>query len=381
MGILTRVASIGWRLVKATPKLVFGVDSEPIGKAMKTAYKGVTKGSIFTKTKEAAKAGLGILESGPTGKAFYKQLAKDTITLPKFLAKGIKDGYKLAKSEGKNRIWGSLKGLGKNALKRMPLVNALVTLGFSIPDMIEGGKKEGATGVAKEGGKALAKLVGGSIGAAIGAALPIPGGAFFGYWAGEWLTSLVVGKSITEKEAEEKEEAQNKPKPVEYNEEQIKELKQAGLTDEEIQAAQQMGMTPEYIKEMIEKEKAEGAEKTDNTRVDKPEPQGQTQQKSDTTQAKTTQADTAQQQTTQTTTNPMTSIDYMSIIRSLYGGINPYSYQSMMFNPMLNLGYNSSAFYPQTFGMMYPQTFGMYTNPMIQPMNYMYPGQFFQYTV
>lgn len=261
MGFISKIASYGIRAIKAAPKLVFGTNSEAVGSAMRTASKATT-GSIFTKAKAAAKAGGKVLESGVTGKAFWKGVAKETAGLPKALARGAKAGYLTAKHAGKSGIWGGIKGFFGKAVKKMPLIGTLLTIGCEIPNIFRAGKDEGVGQALVETGKAAARLTGGAVGAAIGSAI-CPGiGSLIGWVAGEWLTGLVVGKSYSEK----KDDA-------------VDNLKEMGVTEEEIQAAKEQGINPiELEKALTEEqqtqEKADGKDtqkaKAQDTEAEQP---------------------------------------------------------------------------------------------------------------
>lgn len=248
MGILSKIAGYGMRALKIAPKLIVGTDSDAAGKAIRASLKRryYKDGSIFTRLGHAAKAGVKELESGKTGKAFIKDIGKQTITLPKFLYNEAKIGRAVAKSAGKNGIWGAIKGFGGGIVKKMPLIGALATIAFEAPDIIKAGKEQGAKAALADTCRAAAKLIGGSIGSIIGAATPIPGGAFFGYIAGEYLTGLLVGKSYAEKKADEEEAAQ----------EQEEQAKQAQQPDEEAETpTEEQTTTPEET----QKPKAQGS--------------------------------------------------------------------------------------------------------------------------
>ena len=205
MGLLSIVPKLfGYakRAVKAAPEFILGTGSETVGAAMRAK-----KGSIFTK----AKAGALALEKDIAKKSlqggFFKRTVKNLITTPKSLVHGTKVGARAAKIAGKSSFLGGLKGLGKGIAKKMPFIGALLTIGFELPNIFKAGNKEGTGEALKETGKAVGRLAGGAAGAAIGSAI-CPGiGSLIGWVAGEWLTSKIVGKSYTEKKAEEEQKA------------------------------------------------------------------------------------------------------------------------------------------------------------------------------
>ena len=322
MGILSKVVSYGWRAIKAAPKLIFGTNSDAVGKAMKTAYKGTTTGSVFTKAKAAAKAGAKVLESGATGKAFLKQIGKDIVTLPKSLARGAKAGYLKAIHAGKSGILGGVKGFFGKVGKKMPLIGTLLMIGCELPNIFKAGSDRGVGEAAKETGKAAARLAGGALGAAIGSAI-CPGlGSLVGWIAGEWLTSKVVGKTYTEK----KDEATDK-------------LRELGLSDEEIDAAEKQGQDIIELADLAEKQLAEQGE-TEAQGLKKEAPTPTT-----TTAATTAATTTTTAQTKTTQTDPYRFYEVLNILNSegLYGlpitgSMNPYT-----------LGLFSQKQYPQGF--------------------------------
>ncbi|MBE7709362.1 MAG: hypothetical protein E7Z93_02820 [Cyanobacteria bacterium SIG32] len=105
-------------------------------------------------------------------------------------------------------IFSKLGGTFKGLTKRAPLIGAILTVAFEIPNVYraikDGGLIYGATEVAKSG----VRLATGIAAGAIGAAFLGPVGAFAGYFIGDWLGKLVVGKSHTEKLAEQEEKQQ-----------------------------------------------------------------------------------------------------------------------------------------------------------------------------
>ena len=57
MSILGKIVNYGFRAIKAAPKLVFGTNSDIVGKAARAAYKG-SNGSVFSKLGSAVKSGV-----------------------------------------------------------------------------------------------------------------------------------------------------------------------------------------------------------------------------------------------------------------------------------------------------------------------------------
>ena len=280
MGILSKVASYatkvapklfnyGTRAVKATPKLIFGTNSDAVGSAMRSAFKS-NSGSIWSSAKSAIKAGGKVLESGATGKAFFRAILNDVKTLPKALCRSTKAGALIAKHAGKSSIWGGIKGFFGGVGKKMPLIGTLITIGLELPNIYSAGKDRGVGEALKETGKAAARLAGGAAGAAIGSAI-CPGiGSLVGWCVGEWLTGLVVGKSYSD----QKDEA-------------IDKLKEMGATDEDIEAAEKQGVDIIDKAEEIEAQQNASDNTSDST--------------SQTTTSQQTQTESSQQQSGTTT--------------------------------------------------------------------------------
>ena len=250
-----KLFNYGIRAVKASPKLVFGTNSDTVGQAMRTAYKEGT-GSIFTKTKSAIKAGGKVLETGATGKAFWKAVGRDIAGLPRAIARSSKAGYLIAKNAGKSGIWGGVKGFFGGIAKKMPLIGTLITIGYELwNNIIPATKDRGAGEAVKETGKAAARIVGGATGAAIGSAI-LPGiGSLIGWVAGEWLAGKVVGKSYSDRKTEAEEILIN-----------------AGLSKEEVEAIKAQGgdiiEAAEKIKAAAEKgEAAETSQATSSKKA------------------------------------------------------------------------------------------------------------------
>lgn len=382
MGI-GKLFSLGFRALKAAPKLVFGTNSESVGKVIRNTYKGASSGSVFSKAVKATKEGFKSLEKGATGKAFLKGVFSDIKSLPKFLTKATKVGSSAAKAAGKSSIWGGVKGFFGGVCKKMPLIGTLIAIGCEVPNIYKAGKEEGAGSALKETGKAAARLAGGAAGAAIGSAI-CPGiGTLIGWVAGEWLTGLVTGKTYTEKkeEAEEKAQAEQEIQQLKdlglsdeeiayvqeqglsvdqvkelvgsqgtakYSDADVQKLKQLGLTDDEISYAQENGFSVDEIEQLLKKQEAKQPEQSSATGVSKPETQG------------TSQTSTADN-----------NLDYASMVRSMYGNYAPFSYQ-----PTIPNVYTNDMFYQQAFGYA-SNPFMSGTNPFMVPFS---TNGYFQYT-
>lgn len=200
----TRVFNYAKRIANVAPEMILGTGSDLIGEAARNA-----KGSLYTK----AKAGFLALEKDINNKklaegGFFKRLFNNLKSTPKDLKIATKEGYNAAKLAGKSKIWGGTKGFFKGVAKKMPLIGAILTVAFELPNIWTATKEQGVGQGIKEVGKAGCRLAGGAVGAAIGSAI-CPGiGSLVGWIAGEWLTSKIVGKSYTEQKMDAEIQAQ-----------------------------------------------------------------------------------------------------------------------------------------------------------------------------
>ena len=198
------ISKIG-RVIKVLPDLVLGNGAETAGQAIRTTIKN--KGSIFQAAKEGIKATekLSVAASGAKI-GFFTRVTSNIGRISTLTKAGIRAGGAKAGFFGK--ILGGTKGFFKGLGKNMPLIGALMTIAFEIPNVIKASKEQGIGQGVKEVAKAGARLAGGGIGAAIGSAICPGFGTCIGWMVGEWLTGKVVGKTYSEKVAEAEYEAQ-----------------------------------------------------------------------------------------------------------------------------------------------------------------------------
>lgn len=189
------------RVAKVLPDLVLGNGAETAGQAIRTTIKN--KGSIF----QAAKEGVKAVEGAGKGLSFWSRMTSNIGMIKSMPLKYMRAARIAGKgifAQAGAGVKGFFKGIGKN----MPLIGALMTIAFEIPNVVKASKEQGIGQGVKEVAKAGARLAGGGIGAAIGSAI-CPGiGTIIGWMAGEWLTSKVVGKTYSEKVAQAEYEAQ-----------------------------------------------------------------------------------------------------------------------------------------------------------------------------
>lgn len=165
--------------------------------------------------------------NGLTGQGFYSNIGKnmkDAFTYAERQSKVAKMSiWQTMKKQATSLIpdisktwkntsgfFGKLKGVAKQFGKRMPLIGAVMTVAFELPNIISAFKDKGFIGGVAETAKSGARLGGFMAGMAIGQALiPIPIlGGIIGGMAGDWLVSKVVGKSHSEQKAEALAEAE-----------------------------------------------------------------------------------------------------------------------------------------------------------------------------
>ena len=190
------------RIVKAAPDAIFGTGAEVAGEAMRAA-----KGNVLVKGKAGFKALEGMQKTG----SFWSRATANLgliKTMPAKYMRAARIAGKGIFGQAGAGIKGLFKGLGKN----MPFVAAASTLLFELPNIWKATKEQGIGQGVAEIGKAGARLAGGAALAAVGSAI-CPGiGTMIGWFAGDWLTSKIVGKSYSEKKAEAEEalaQAQN----------------------------------------------------------------------------------------------------------------------------------------------------------------------------
>ena len=151
---------------------------------------------------------------------------------------------------------GKATAIGKEFWKRMPLIGALIAIGFEVPNLVSAVRDKGLFGGLIEAGKSSVRLIASGAGFAIGQALiPIPIlGGLIGCFAGDWLVSKIVGKSHTEKKAEAEEQQQAMLEQMQQAQQGI-EYPQQGAYSSQNQTVPpittpQMTMTPQQLMAM-----------------------------------------------------------------------------------------------------------------------------------
>ena len=224
--MIGRVMSKGWnyfrRAVNVWDVAVIGDGQKVLNDTFKQGLNGHRK--VYTKdfyqnlwktTKQAGKnleayKAQEIAKNGSTWKSLVNSFRR--------IPQDFKSGWTgaVTKTGAKAGFFGKLAGACKKGLGgKGTLFGALLLAAFEIPNIVRATKDQGLGQGALEAAKGAAKLGGFTLGSAIGAALlaPIPGGSIIGMivggLAGDWLVSKIVGKSYSEKKAEEEEKMQN----------------------------------------------------------------------------------------------------------------------------------------------------------------------------
>ncbi len=217
---LNRIWNYAKRGVKMAPDFALGTGGEAFTNSLRTAVRGTKDAAtgkyvggtgysnFWTKLKDAFKASEAhnnslIAQEG----GFFKAMKKNLLDIPAGIRNGWTAGGAAAKAAGKSGLWGSITGAAKSLGTKMPLIGSLIFLAFETPNIIkatmDGGVVDGAAEFVKAGARAVGSMAGFCIGQAL-CPIPIVGGLIGGF-VGEWLTSKLVGKSYSEKKAEQEE--------------------------------------------------------------------------------------------------------------------------------------------------------------------------------
>ncbi len=206
--IASRAFNIGRRAIKISPNYILGNGHEVFGKQFASTMKASARATDLNwfqrfglSFKKAGKAA----ERASQGKG-CKEIWQDVRTIPNGIKTATVDGYKAGTST-LGKLGGGVKGFFKGIGTKLPVIGSMLMLAFELPNIVKATANEGIVSGAAETVKAGAKLAGGLTGAAIGQAIiPIPlVGGLVGWLAGEWLASKVVGKSYSERQAQQDE--------------------------------------------------------------------------------------------------------------------------------------------------------------------------------
>lgn len=192
------IAKLAWnygkRFLKVTPDLVLGNGAEVAGKALRNS-----RGSIFDIAKQTGKAVESLSVKNGVKIPFWKRITSQVGRIGTLTQAGIKAG---AKKGFFGSVAGGIKGFFRGLGKNMPMLAAIPTILFELPNVIKATSEEGIGQGAAEIFKTGARLTGGAVCAAIGSAICPGFGSVAGWMLGDWLTSKIVGKSYSEQVAE-----------------------------------------------------------------------------------------------------------------------------------------------------------------------------------
>jgi len=241
-GYAPKAWDYGKRLVQASPYIIFE-DAAHNGAARAgavTRSAGESWGSVLKNM--VKEGGRGIEESVAESKAanggFFKSAWKSIKEIPSVVKTSTKwqalRSMAAAKAAGKTGLEaqlaglkGGTKGFFKGIGKKMPVIGNLLLVAFELPNIWTATKEQGIGQGIAETAKAGARLTAASIASAVGTTLGGPIGGIAGFIVGDWLASKVVGKSYTEKKAEQEEkmaelmELQQQQQAVAQNQPQV----------------------------------------------------------------------------------------------------------------------------------------------------------------
>ena len=206
-----KVWNYGTRLVKASPYIIFGDAAHSGVRAASTVTRSAGQSWTSVVKNMFKEGGRGIEANIRAVKAaegsIFTQGLKALKSIPRTISVYTRKGIVEAGVKGTSKLAGGLKGFFKGVGKKMPLIGNLMLVAFELPNIFKATKEQGIIQGGKEVVKAGTRLTAASIASAIGTAVAGPIGGIVGFIAGDWLASKVVGKSYTEKKAEEEQKA------------------------------------------------------------------------------------------------------------------------------------------------------------------------------
>lgn len=208
-----------WSYLKAYPEFVCGTGNDIFAQTLKKSFYGVkdgTKGLHFSQFgKQIGDAFDSTIkynaEQTVANGGFFKSLGKSFTSIPddfKALWKAGTEAATAANKTGLSKLWTQTKSSLGVIGKRMPLIGTILLVGMEIPNIFKATTEDSLLSGIGETAKAGARIGLGTVGGAIGTALvPIPlVGTILGYMAGEFLGSLILGKTYSQKQEAQKAE-------------------------------------------------------------------------------------------------------------------------------------------------------------------------------
>ena len=214
----TKAVKYGIKGAKTAPNIIFGNGADAFVKGAKGVSKTAGK-SWISAGWEALKAGGKAAQASAKGNVF-KTMLSEIKTIPKVLFNYTKAGVRLAGKKGTSKLAGGAKGFFRGFGKKMPLINNLFMVAFELPNIVKATKEKGLGAGVAETAKAGVRLTAASIGSVALAGILPPLGAIAGWGLGDWLARKVVGKSYSEKKAEQEQQMQEMQEQIAQNQTQ-----------------------------------------------------------------------------------------------------------------------------------------------------------------
>ncbi len=203
-----------WKYLKMYPEFVLGTGYDAFSNRFKASWQVDKNNNLPFKKRfgRAFKAGTDAavrhndrLLAQNEG-SFWKATKNSITSIWPDLKTNWTSAGEAAKAAGKSAGWAKFKSIGKVLGKRMPLIGAVMTLAFELPNIIKATANEGVLAGAGETAKTGVRLgISTLCGALTQALIPIPFlGGMVGFVAGDLLGRFIVGKSYSEKKEAEK---------------------------------------------------------------------------------------------------------------------------------------------------------------------------------
>lgn len=203
-----------WKYLKMYPEFVLGTGYDAFSNSFKASWQVGKNNNLPFKKRfgRAFKAGTDAavrhndrLLAQNEG-SFWKATKNSITSIWPDLKTNWTSAGEAAKAAGKSVGWAKFKSIGKVLGKRMPLIGAVMTLAFELPNIIKATANEGVLAGAGETAKTGVRLgISTLCGALTQALIPIPFlGGMVGFVAGDLLGRFIVGKSYSEKKEAEK---------------------------------------------------------------------------------------------------------------------------------------------------------------------------------
>ena len=203
-----------WKYLKMYPEFVLGTGYDAFSNRFKASWQVGKNNNLPFKKRfgRAFKAGTDAavrhndrLLAQNEG-SFWKATKNSITSIWPDLQTNWTSAGEAAKAAGKSAGWAKFKSIGKVLGKRMPLIGAVMTLAFELPNIIKATANEGVLAGAGETAKTGVRLgISTLCGALTQALIPIPFlGGMVGFVAGDLLGRFIVGKSYSEKKEAEK---------------------------------------------------------------------------------------------------------------------------------------------------------------------------------